>query len=45
MSVLDYYQQEAIFMLSGYIVLGLNKLNSQKNSNEDIVDQLNRMVE
>jgi len=32
-------------MIPGYVILGLDKLDRQKNSNEDIVDWLKRMAE
>ena len=42
---LDYYCQEAIFMLSGYVIGRLDKLDRQKKTNEEIVDWLKKMAE
>jgi hypothetical protein len=42
---LDYYRQETIFMISGYVVRRLDYLDCQKKTNEEIVDWLKRMAE
>ncbi len=41
----DYYYQEAILMLSGYLVNRLDLLDRHRESNEEIVDWLRRMAE
>ena len=41
----DHYYQEAIFMLSRYLVNRLDFLDRQTKSNEEIVDWLRRMAE
>lgn len=37
----DYYYQKAVFMLSRYVVNHLDTLDSQRKSNEEIVDWKN----